>query len=368
MKFTCQSEDLSEALTAVGRALSGKPSIPILEGIKIKAEGSSVIISATDLELFIERKIKAEVKLEGSAVVVGKFFEEFCKKLVGIENIGLEKIDGRVTVSYGENESEIQCLSEDEFPKMPEVPDKNPGFGVKESDLKNILDGTLFSVALEDSRPILKGCLLELKEDTLTAVALDGYRLAVCKTKVVSGSGECRVIVPGKSLSEIGKIFEESGDTVNIRIENNVILFDLGHTKITARLIEGEYIRYEKIIPISYSTEIVLKKPAFEEGLDRASLLVRSKKNNYLKLSIASGGITIKSNAEFGSIREIIPCTLNGKELEIAFNSKYLFDALNRIKEDYIRVDFSGSNAPAVLIPTEGDKFKYIILPVRLLG
>lgn len=367
MKFFCNPSELSDALTVVSKALPSKNTIPILEGIKILAEGATVTLTATDLELFIEKKIKAEIKLEGETVVIGRFFTDFIKKLINIPEIELEKIEERIVIRYGDNETEIQCLNEDTFPLISPV-DSEKSFIVKESDLKDVLDRTMFCVAMDDTRPILKGCLLEVEEDTLTAVALDGYRLAVSKTPVKEAKGEISIIVPGKTLNEISRIFADSEDEIKVNVQKNNILFDLDHTKITTRLIEGEYLQYKKIIPISYGTNIVINKNELEDGLDRASLIVRNKKNNYLKLTINNNSIVIKSNSEVGSIRESLKCTLEGKDIEIAFNSKYLFDALNKIKEDYIRIEFTGSNAPAVIKPIEGDKFKYIILPVRLLG
>lgn len=367
MKFFCNPLELADALGTVSKALSTKTNIPILEGIKILAEGTTVTLTATDLELFIEKKIKAEIKLEGETVVLGRFFADFMRKLVNLSSVELEKIDERLVIRYGENETEIQCLNEDTYPSQNQV-DDDMSFVIKECDMKEALDKTLFCVATDDSRPILKGCLLEVKEDYMTAVALDGYRLAISKTAVKEQKGNINIIVPGKTLTEISRILSESQDEIKVNVQKNNILFDLGHTTITTRLIEGEYLQYNKIIPVNYNTNIVIKKNDLEDGLDRASLIVRNKKNNYLKLSIGNNSIVIKSNSEFGSIRESLACTLEGRDIEIAFNSKYLFDALNKIKEDYIRIEFTSSNAPAVIKPIEGDAFKYIILPVRLLG
>ncbi|MFA5449202.1 MAG: DNA polymerase III subunit beta [Clostridia bacterium] len=367
MKFFCNPLELSEALSVVSKALSTKTNIPILEGIKILAEGTTLTLTATDLELFIEKKIKAEIKIEGEVVVIGRFFNEFVKKLTEMSDIEIEKIDERLVIRYGENETEILCLNESTFPLISPV-DEEKTFTIKEGDLKDILERTLFCVALDDTRPILKGALLEIKEDIITAVALDGYRLAVCRNAVTEQKGDIRIIVSGKILNEVSRILEDSEDEVKVNVQKNNILFDLRHTKITTRLLEGEYLQYEKIIPVTYGSSLIVKKDDLEDGLDRASIIVRNKKNNYLKLSIGNNSITIRSNSEQGSIRETINCSLEGKDIEIAFNSKYLFDALNKIKEDYIRIEFASSNAPAVIKPTEGDRFKYIILPVRLLG
>ena len=367
MKFICNPEELSQALSIVSKAISNKTNVPILEGIKIFVEGDTVTLTATDLELFIEKKIKATVSLEGEAVVTGKFFTEFIRKLNSFSQIEIEKLGVKLIVKYGENETEIQCLEEDTYPEIKNI-GEDAGFSIKECDLKETLEKTIFCVAVDDSRPIPKGCLLDLKGDELTTVALDGFRLSICKCEVADAMGDAKIVVPGKILGEITRIFEDSDNVVKVRIQKNNVLFDLGHTKITTRLIEGEYIQYEKIIPANSNSQIVVEKGALESGLDRASLIARNKKNNYLKLSISNGNVNISSNSDLGSIKENVACSLEGKDIDIAFNSKYLFEAFNKIKEDFIKISFIGSNAPAVVTPTDGEKYKFIILPVRLLG
>ena len=366
MKFFCNPAELSEALSVVSRALPAKPSIPILEGIKILAEGATVSLTATDSEVFIEKKIQAEVKLEGETVVTGKFFNEFVKKLQNVEKIELEKVQEKLFLRYLESETEIQCLNEDTFPITGRVDDEN-SFFIKECDLKEILEKVLFCIAHDDTRPVLKGCLLESEENNLSAVALDGYKLAVAKAKITEKKNDIKIIVPGKILSEIGRILSDNETDIKINIQKNNILFNLGHTIIIARLIEGEFIQYAKIIPTSSETCITVKKETLQECLDRASIIVRNKQNNYLKFLINNNQVVINTNSEIGSIREIAPCSLDGKGLEIAFNAKFLLEALSKIKNEFIKIEFPSPNSPALITPVDGDKFKFIVLPVRII-
>lgn len=367
MKFICNPTELADALQIVSKALSVKPNIPILEGIKIVAEGERITFSATDLEIFISKTIKAQVLLEGEAVVTGRFFAEFARKLTDLDAVEIEKYNATLTIKYKGNETEIQCLEEDSYPEIKNIGDGGY-FIIKERELKNIISKTSFCVALDDARPVLKGCLLEVKGEKLTAVALDGYRLAVAKCGIVEATADASVIVPGRIINEIEKILEETDQNVTVNVQKNNVMFDLGHTKITTRLIEGEYMQYERIIPAGFKTKILINKDTFVRGLDRGTLITKNKKNNYLKLVISAENVEINGSSEFGKIRENVPCVTEGAELPIAFNSKYLFDAFNHIKEDFININFSGSNAPAVITPTEGESYKYIVLPVRIMG
>lgn len=368
MKFICNTEELSNATSTVSKAISAKPNIPILEGIKLSVNGDTVTISATDLELFIETKIKATVKIEGECVVNGKFLNEFVKKLTYLDEIELEKLGNSLSIKYGDNETEIQCLEEDTYPEIRKVSDE-VFFKVKEGDLKEAIDAISYCVAQDDNRPILKGILLDLSGNTLTAVALDGYRLGYAKCEVVdSSNGEYKIIIPGKTLSEISKILEEGDKLVKVTMQKNIVLFDLGNTVITTRLIDGDYIDYKRLIPATFTTHVTIEKDKLISGLDRASLVAKKQKHNYLKLSISGNVMEINSTSDIGKIRETVNCALEGKDLDIAFNSRYLADALNKIKEDFIDIKFSGATSPSIIVPKEGDKFLYMVLPIRMLG
>ena len=365
MKFVCNTRELSDALSTVGKAISNKANIPILEGIKIRAEGDEVTLAATDLELYIISRIKADVRLEGETVVTGRVFQEFMKK-VADENVEIEKYTSTLAVNYGVNVSEFQCMEDETYPEFKDMPADN-GFVAKDKDLRDAIEGVIFCAAQDDSRPILRGCKLEVEDDELVAAALDGYRLGVTKCRVFGQKGDFSAVIPAKNLQEIVKIIGEEGSNVTVNAEKSRVLFDLGSTKIVTRVLEGEFIQYKKIIPEAVSSSVTVNKSALENGLDRATLVAKNKKN-YVKLSLSSGKIDIDSSSELGKIHESVPCELSGKDIEIAFNTRYLFDAFARIKEDNVKINLSTSNAPAVIVPGDGDRYLYLVLPVRLIG
>ena len=170
MKFICNTRELSDALNTVGKAISNKANIPILEGIKIRAEGDEVTLAAADLELYISTRVKANVKLEGETVVTGKIFAEFMRK-VADEEVDIEKYTSTLSVSYGVNVSEFQCMDDETYPESKDVPTDN-GFVAKDKDLRDTIEGVIFCAAQDDSRPILRGCKLEVEDDELVAAAL----------------------------------------------------------------------------------------------------------------------------------------------------------------------------------------------------
>lgn len=367
MKFSCNTQELAEAVSVVSKALSSKTNIPILEGIKIVAEGMSVTLTAADAELFIQKTIRADIKLEGEAVVSGRFFAEFIKKLTDNENVELEKVSEKMIVRYGINEGEVQCFNEQVYPEIV-VSTDDYTFKIKEADLKEVMERTLYCVAVDDTRPILKGCLFELKENTLTAVALDGYRLAVAKVPVIDLLSSYKAVVPGKLLQEVVRILSDRDELLEVKILTNILQISNDSMTVTVRLMEGTYIEYDRIFPAHCYTTVEVKKESLEIGLDRAFLVVKNIKNNHLKLVLRNNTIDISTNSAIGSVREQVSCAIEGKDLEIAFNGKYLHEALSHIKEDFIRIEFASHNAPALIRPLEGDAFNYIILPVRMMG
>jgi DNA polymerase III, beta subunit len=252
MKLSCDSIDLSDALTKVGRALPIKKVMPILNGIKIKAEGSSLTLTATDLELSIEKKIRADIKIEGETVVLGRYVTEYVRKIEDEEIIIDTTNENVMKLTFGENNFEVQTMEADEYPQFKNV-DEDKSFYIIKKELKDLINKIIFCAASEDNRPTLKGCCLELNKNKITGVASDGYRLACC-SKVIEYDGDnTKIIVPARSLSEISKLLDDEDETVKINIEQNYFMVDLNDTKIVTRLIEGEYINYNKIIPTEFS-------------------------------------------------------------------------------------------------------------------
>ncbi len=367
MQIVCDGLDLSEAIIKVSRAISNKSPNPILEGIKLVADNDCLIISATDTELAIEKKIKAEVKVEGETVVPGKFFVEFIKKLTKekIELVLTEK--NQLKIKYTDSEGLVQCYNPAEYPSFNKI-DSNDYFALNQNDFRDLINKTIFSVAVDDSRPILKGCLLEIDEASINAVALDGYRLALCKKELKHSTIKTNVIVPARSLNEIAKILGDNEEIINVYIQKNFIMVDLKDTKIITRLLDGEFLNYKQIIPTSFDTTIVINKNQFEDALDRASLLSKVGQNNLVKFDIKENNMQITSNSDIGNISENVNVSFKGKDLKIAFNARYFTECSRNLSDEFVKLNFNLSTNPCVITPIEGDGYKYLILPVRMIN
>lgn len=365
MLVVCQGLDLSEAFLRVSKAISNKITNPILEGIKISAEDNILTLSATDTELSIEKKIKADVKIEGETVVPGKFITEFVKKLVNCE-IELEVNDkNQLLIRYEGNESVIQCYNPTEYPGFKKIKTDNY-FGITQKDFKNLVSKVIFSVALDDSRPVLKGVLFDIENNNIVSVALDGYRLAKVRKNITSNLVKS-IVVPQRSLNEVSKMLDDSDEIINVYIDNNAIMIDNGDTKIISRLLEGDFINYKQIIPANYETFSIVNKNQLEDTLERVSLLTRVGQNNFVKFDINENNMNLTSNSEIGNIKENVNATTTGKDVTIAFNPRFLLEALRVNSNEFVKICFNKSTNPCVIVPTEGDEFLYLILPVRMI-
>lgn len=370
MQIICDGLDLSDAVLKVSKAIAVKTTNPVLEGIKLVAEDNELTLFATDLELSIEKKIRAEVKEEGSCVVPGKFFCEFVKKLTN-EKIELSLNDKNgLRIKYIDSEGFIQCYMEDEYPNISMLNSKDY-FGITKVDFRNLINKAIFSVAIDDSRPILKGCLLEIGKDVIKSVTSDGYRLSLVRETLTFSNIETSCIVPDKSLREISKLLDDSDDVINVYIQKNFLMVDLGDTKIITRLLEGEFLNYNQIITSSVpQTVLTVNKAQLEDSLERASLLSKIGQNNLVKFDICENTILLTSNSEIGNIKEKINIALDGKDLVIAFNARYFLEAFRVIENEFVKISFSSPTNPCTITPVDGEKeeFLYLILPVRMMN
>lgn len=366
MKLICEGLDLSDAVLKVIRATATRTTNPVLEGIKLHASEDTLTLSATDLEISIEKTIPADVKIAGDVVVPGKFFADFVKKLSN-EQIELSLTrENTLKIKYTDSEGFLQCLSVEEFPIIKNL-NAEEKITLKCSDLKKLIDKTIFSVAVDDARPILKGCLFEYENNTLNAVALDGYRLAMVKTPASATCSKTSFIIPARSLGEISKLIDDDGEDIELLLDQNHMSIVNNSVKIITRLLEGEFINYKQVIPTTTSTTILVSRNQLEDGLERASLLAKMDKNNLVKFDIRDKVLTLTSASNIGNVTENITISLEGKDLVIAFNARYLSDCMHTISDDFIKINFTSGIAPCTICSAENDDYLYLILPVRIV-
>jgi DNA polymerase-3 subunit beta len=366
MKLICDGLELSDAVLKVSKALSVKATNPVLEGIKISARGETLTLTATDTELTIEKTIKAEVLMEGETVVVGKYFVDFVKKLEK-EQVELCRLfDGQLQIKYSENESELQVFPADSFPKI-EKDVTGDYFEISGADFKQVVERSVFACSSDDSRPILKGCLFEIVEGVLTSVALDGFRMAVVK-KQVTASGDMKAVIPARTLLEIVRILEKEESDLKIYLQKNTLFVEVENTALVSRLIEGEFVKYNHILPTSFTNTVIVNRGALLSSIERASIVARNDRYNVIKFDIKEEMMTVSAKSEVGNVNENVMITLNGKDMSIAFNGKYVAEYLKIIGDDYINLNLNTNIDPCIITATADDSFLYLVLPVRISG
>ncbi len=365
MKFTLDTKTLNAGLAAVVKALSSRPALPILEGVYVEATQEGVLLKCSDLALQIECLLPATVEQEGKTVAPGRLFSEMARKLPE-ETVELELNGKALQLVCGRAKTSMQCMEPEDFPDMPFVGEQY-SISLPQNKLKDMIRQTVFSTAQEESKPILTGVLMELNEDALTLVALDGFRLALRRAALAQDTGKQKeAVVPAKSLNEIARTLQDTEDPVQLVFTNTHVLLDLGHTRVTARLLDGDFIRYKQILPADHVTRVRVNRQELLESIDRAMLLAREGNNNLVRFSISIDRLKLFANSAIGSIDENIAIELNGDDIEIAFNARYFSDVLKVLDDEYVYLDMNNNVSPCVVRPIQGDAFYYLILPVRI--
>lgn len=368
MKFTCSQQTLTKALNTVSKAVSSRTTLPVLKGIMIQAEeDGSILLTASDLEISIQKKIKASVSEAGSAVVMSKLFGDIVRKLPNEDIIISSEDDGNISIKTDSSEFQVVSFSTDEFPKIGDKEGMEEKISFSCEIFKDMVRKTSFAASIDESKGILTGILTEINKEDVTMVSLDGFRLALCREKMTS-SEERKFIVSAKIMNEISKIIsdEDESEFIEISLGEKKAAVNIGSTEVIIRIMEGEFIKYGDIIPSESTTSVKVGKEILLDSIERASLLAREGKNNLIKIIIKNDLITITSRSEEGNVREEIVMEKKGNDLEIGFNSKFVIDVLKAIDDEEISMNFTTGTSPCVVRPSSGDYFEYLILPVRI--
>ncbi len=367
MKIECNGSDLSEAVGRVIKAVSTRSTNPVLEGIRMTAEMGTLTLTATDLELSIEHMIRANVIESGEVVVPGKLFGDFVKKLTS-QNIVLTATGARLKIDYERSEGEFGCYSADQFPVVNRVEDTQH-FEMKNSEFKDLVNKVAFSVCTDDSHPTLKGVLLEINEADAVAVALDGYRLAKCVKPLIATTACTSFVVPVRAVMEISKLVQDNDDAIKFYMHKNYLMVRIDSTTITTRLIDGDFVNYRQIIPQHFDTQVYIPKALFEDAIDRAVLMAKTEKNNYLvRFDISQTNMTVKSQSDVGNVEENLPVKTDGADISISFNARYFTEFLHYMTCDTIVLNLTNATSACVVSPAGGiDEYIYLVLPIRSL-
>lgn len=363
MKTVIEGIDLSEAVLKVVKACASKTTVPVMECIKISAKNDSLTLSATDGEIAIIKTISAEVMEEGEICVPGRYFSDFIKKLEGVQ-IMLSAEERKMEIYYADSKTSMQILPADDFPRIDTEIREN-SFRLKTEDLKAFIDGTSFCCAADDSRPILKGCQFVIKGENISVTSLDGFRLATIGGTVVSSTGDIEIICPSRTLVEIEKMIPDDTEEVEIFVQRGIILVACGNTVLTSRLYGGDFIKKENIIPRDFITKVTVDRESLKASIERAAILVRGDKNSLIVLDINGDKIEISSASEIGDVNEPVKAEVDGKDIRIAMNSKFILEAVSALNEEKVELSFNNPIQPFICQNAEDKRALYLILPVR---
>lgn len=369
MKTIVKGAELANAVLKVSKAVSTKTPNMILEGIKLSCKGDNLILFATDMEISIEKTLHADTFMEGEIVVPGRLFAEFVKKLEAEDDIEISlNDDGKLKICYGEAEGFMQTMSAEDFPVIKKDLNKN-SFTIKQKDFRDVINKTAFSCSTDGSRPVLQGCLMEVEGDVMSLVALDGFRLAICKKRVSDVFGNISAIIPARALVEITRLIENEEENVTVIIQDNALLLNIDNTVFITRLLEGSYIDYKKIVPHEFVTSFRVNKNTLYNSVERAAIVARALKNT-VKFDVKENVLNVSSNSEYGNVNENVIINLDGKDLTILFNSKFILDALRVIDDEFVNFNLNSPIAPCVIKPygEDDEEYLYLILPLRSDG
>jgi len=368
MNLTISKEQIINGLQAVQNVVSNRTTLPILSNVLLRAEGDKLELTATDLDVTIACSVEAKVKKPGASTVPVKKLFGIVREL-GNSEIDLEVDDKNVcSIRSGASFYKINGLSADEFPPMPKFKEDKK-VELPQEKVRGMMKKTSFAISTDESRYVLNGIYISLKDHKMTMVATDGRRLALVDEEVdISEKSQGEFIAPAKAVGELNRLLQDKGN-VEIRYTDNQASFTLkdeknGSVLIVTKLIEGNYPNYRQVIPNEVKERVSLGREEFLHALKRAEIMT-SDKSNSVKLTFGKNNLAITANSpEVGEARESIAINYKGKEIAIAFNPKYMIDPLNALVNDEVFIELIDELSPGVL--KINGPFLYVVMPMRL--
>ncbi len=374
MKVIITHADIYGPLQSVSRSISAKPQLPVLNNVLIQADSGILTISATNLEIGIIKKMKAEVVEAGDITVPAKILTEIISSLSG-EKITFESSLDQLRITTPNFSGTLNGISATEFPTIPLSSENN--FPINAQILQQSLPQIAFASAIDEARPVLTGIFTEIKDNHLQLVATDGFRLAYKKVTFTDEKKQnFKSLIPRRTFEEVIKVISEESSHVENDKELNLIIstsenqnqmiFQIGNTTISSRLIEGNYPTWERIVPTTFQSFITVDRQDFIKAIKLASIFARDAAN-IVKMDISKDKIKVLSEArELGQQETDLDAKIEGEPLIIAFNNKYLLDALNNCHSKEVKLNFSGNLSATLIQPLDEEGLEYVVMPIRI--
>ncbi|OGE43907.1 DNA polymerase III subunit beta [Candidatus Daviesbacteria bacterium RIFCSPLOWO2_01_FULL_39_12] len=363
MKFSILQQDLLPSLQTLSRSVGIRSTLPVLDNILLSAEKDRLKLSATNLEIGVIKNIACKVLEEGEITVPSKTLLEIISGL-GQTKVEIESTQDLLSVQADKFKASLNTIPAAEFPTIP------VSEGIEVKFPPEVIQNTqqiLFAAAVDEGRPVLTGVLTEVKGGKLDLVATDGFRLAHRVSPVSKDAKPLRLLIPKKTYEELVRILpEEQVEEVGIATLQNQIVFNLGQTVVSSRLIEGVFPAWEKIIPTQRTTRCLIDKDVLLKGIKLSSVFAKSEAGVTV-FSLSDSGLLLKSSAkELGSLENQLDAQIEGEKLEVAFNSKFLQDAVSAAPSSQLMLEFSGPLSATLLKPVGVEGLEYIVMPLRL--
>lgn len=374
MRVTCKQEHLARGLDIVSRAVSARSTLPILGNVLLATDGGRLRLSATNLEIGINFWIGARVDEEGATTVPARLLTDLVKSLPP-DQVALEYVERNKTLNLRcmRDEAHIKGIDAADFPSVPTY-EEDGGLHLDADTFRQMVEQVSFAAAVDDSRPILTGVSAKFEPNKLTLAATDGFRLSVRTAELEHGLAQpLSVIIPARALAELARVAADQEEPIAVSIarNRNQILFHLANVDLVSQLIDGNFPDYNQIVPKSHNTRAVVDTRAFLAAARRAALFARDGANIIrVKLEPGEGGelgqMTVSAvSTEYGDNVSQVDAAIEGQPLEIAFNAKYLQDALSVMDAQQVNVEMGTPSSPGVFKPPSGD-FTHIVMPMHI--
>lgn len=366
MKFTCEKALLVSAISVASRTVVPKSAIPSLEGLLVKA-GVKVMLTGYNLETGITVGVPADIAEPGECIMPARLFFDIIRKLPDDEVTVSVDESFRVSIRGGISSFTITAMTAEDYPELPDV-ESEKGIPVPQRELREMISGTIFSASENMARPIHTGCLFEIADESVTVVAVDGYRLAL-RRYIPEQPLERTVkfVAPAAALKEVEKILDDTDDPAVIYLGTKHILFMIGDATLVCRILEGEFLDWRRVLPQNNPIKVAANVREVTDSIERVSLVISEKIKSPVRCTFGHNTADFRTTSTIGEAHDMCSTAGDGKDLEIGFNSRYLLDALRAVPTPEVSLELINGLSPIVLNPCDGSgKFSYMVLPVRL--
>ena len=366
MRFTCEKNMLLTGLNITSRTVAQKSALSSIEGILCKAN-VGLSLTGFNMETAITYQIEAEVSDAGSCVLPAKLFGDIIRRLPEGPVTVVVDDNYKVSIRAGFASFTISAESAEDYPELPEV-GEGRSIRVPQAAMKEMINGTIFAVSENQGRPIHTGVKFEVEDDTVSAIAVDGFRLARRTYHTEDATGRTiSFVVPAQGLKEVEKILQDGDENVFFTPGNKHILFQIGEATLICRLLEGEFLDWRRVVPTGCPIRLVANVAELSSALERVGLIVSEKYKSPVRCVFSDQVLYLKTNTTIGAAEDRCSFAGDGKELEIGFNVRYLCDALRAIPGDEVVLELTNGLSPIVMTPAEEKyDFSYMVLPVRI--